>query len=181
MKRRTSPIAYTCILTVDNVQIIFPIMYLSCSDTTVVLCLVSLDYSSRRLIACFKVTAESYNVAIQTAEPKRVKTDQNSQRSKSSNAALATLSRAVRKSWGGGGLKSFRGLEEWHFEHLLCTLGLQELSPQSDVLLAWLLHYVMERRLTVHDAHLPIGRFSRCSYRHTGDITPVRWPYESLS
>jgi hypothetical protein len=44
-------------------------------------------YSNRHQIACFKVTAKSYNVATRTAESRRVKT---SQRSKASNAALVT-------------------------------------------------------------------------------------------
>jgi hypothetical protein len=60
-------------------------------------------YSSRNQIACFKVRAKSYNVATRTAEPGRVKTFQNSQRSKASNAVLLSWSRAVRKP--------FRGLE----------------------------------------------------------------------
>jgi hypothetical protein len=54
------------------------------------------DYSSRHQNPCFKVTAKSYNVATRTSEPRRVKTSQNSQRSKASNAVLVTWSRATR-------------------------------------------------------------------------------------
>jgi hypothetical protein len=53
-------------------------------------------YSSSHQIACFKVTAKSYNVATRTAEPRRVKISQNPQRSK---AVLVTWSHAER---GGG-------------------------------------------------------------------------------
>jgi hypothetical protein len=49
---------------------------------------------------------KSYTVATRTAEPKRVKTSQNSQRSKARNAVLLTKSLAVRR-----GMKSFRSLE----------------------------------------------------------------------
>jgi hypothetical protein len=42
-------------------------------------------YRRHLQIACFKVTAKSYNLATWTAEPRRVKTVQNSQRSKASN------------------------------------------------------------------------------------------------
>jgi hypothetical protein len=54
-----------------------------------------------------KATAKSYNVATRTAEPRRVNTVCNSQRSKASSAVLLTLNSAV---WGGG-LKSFRDLQ----------------------------------------------------------------------
>jgi hypothetical protein len=47
-------------------------------------------YRSRHQLACFKVTVKSYNVATRTAEPRRVKTVQNSQRSKASNVVLVT-------------------------------------------------------------------------------------------
>jgi hypothetical protein len=57
----------------------------------------NMSYSSRHQTACFKVTAKWYNVATQTAESRRVKTAQNSQRSKASNALRVTYSRAV---WG---------------------------------------------------------------------------------
>jgi hypothetical protein len=43
-------------------------------------------YSSRHQTVCFKVTAKSHNVATRTAELRPVKTVQNSQRSKASNA-----------------------------------------------------------------------------------------------
>jgi hypothetical protein len=45
------------------------------------------------------------NVATRTAEPRRVKTAQNSQRSKASNAVLVNYCRTVR------GVKSFHSLE----------------------------------------------------------------------
>jgi hypothetical protein len=44
----------------------------------------------RHQIACFKITAKSYNVATRTAEPRRVKAAENSHRSKDSNAVLVT-------------------------------------------------------------------------------------------
>jgi hypothetical protein len=53
-------------------------------------------YNNRHQIACFKVTSKSYTVATRTAEPRRVKTAQNSQHSKASNAVLVTWSRVVR-------------------------------------------------------------------------------------
>jgi hypothetical protein len=56
-------------------------------------------YSIRHQTACVKVTAESYNVSRRTVEPSRVKTAQNSQRSKASNAVLVTWCRAVRGGW----------------------------------------------------------------------------------
>jgi hypothetical protein len=62
-------------------------------------------YSNRHRIACFKARAKSYNVATRTAEPSRVKTDQNSQHSKTSDVVMVTLSPAVR------GAKSFCGPE----------------------------------------------------------------------
>jgi hypothetical protein len=46
--------------------------------------------SSCHEIACFKVTEKSYNVATWTAERRRVKNAQNSQRRKASNAVLMT-------------------------------------------------------------------------------------------
>jgi hypothetical protein len=52
-------------------------------------------YSSRHRTAFFKVTAKSCTVATQTAEPRRMKTDQNSHRSTASNAELLTQSNAV--------------------------------------------------------------------------------------
>jgi hypothetical protein len=58
-------------------------------------CSLVLIYSSRQQTACFKVTAKSYNVATRTAEPRRVKTTQNAQRSKTSNAVLVTQSSEV--------------------------------------------------------------------------------------
>jgi hypothetical protein len=61
-------------------------------------------YSSLHQIACFKVTAKSYNVAARTAEPKLVKTAQNSQRS---NAVLVPSS-----GW-------LRCLGSWNCPHLL--------------------------------------------------------------
>jgi ribosomal protein L23 len=48
------------------------------------------SYSSRHQIACFKVKSKSCNVATRTAEPRRVKTAQNSQRSKASSAVVVT-------------------------------------------------------------------------------------------
>jgi hypothetical protein len=48
------------------------------------------DYTSRQQTACFKVTAKAYNVATRTAEPKRVKKAQNSQRNKASNVVFLT-------------------------------------------------------------------------------------------
>jgi hypothetical protein len=60
---------------------------------------------NRHQTACFKVVAKSYNVATRTAEPRRAKTAQNSQRNEASDAVLVTSSRAVR------GMKSFGGLE----------------------------------------------------------------------
>jgi hypothetical protein len=62
--------------------------------------------SSRHQIACFKVTAKSYNVAARTTEHRRMKTAQNSQRSKASNAVLLTQSCTER---GVG--KSFRSVQ----------------------------------------------------------------------
>jgi hypothetical protein len=47
------------------------------------------DCSSRNQFACFNVTAKSYSVTTRTAEPRRVKTAQNSQRIKASNSVLA--------------------------------------------------------------------------------------------
>jgi hypothetical protein len=47
-------------------------------------------HTSRHQIACFRVTAKSYNVATRTMERRRVKTAQNSQQSKASNAVLFT-------------------------------------------------------------------------------------------
>jgi hypothetical protein len=58
-----------------------------------------LCYNCRHQIACFRVTAKSYNVSTRTVEPRRVKTTLNSQRSKARNAVLLTWSRAER---GGG-------------------------------------------------------------------------------
>jgi hypothetical protein len=46
------------------------------------------EHLSRHQIARFKVTEKLYNVATRTAEPRRVKTAQNSQRSKASNVVL---------------------------------------------------------------------------------------------
>jgi hypothetical protein len=46
--------------------------------------------SGRHQIACFNVTEKSYNLATRRAEPKRVKTAQNSHSSKASNAVLLT-------------------------------------------------------------------------------------------
>jgi hypothetical protein len=62
--------------------------------------------SSRHQITCLKATAKSYNVATRTAEPRRAKTVQNSQRSKAINAVQFTLS-----CGRGGGVKSFGGLQ----------------------------------------------------------------------
>jgi hypothetical protein len=57
------------------------------------------------MIACFKVTAKPCSLAVRTAEPRRVKTAQNSQHSKASNTVLLTWSPAVTAA------KSFRVLE----------------------------------------------------------------------
>jgi hypothetical protein len=50
--------------------------------------------SSRHQIACFKVTAKSYNVATRAAEPRRVKTARNPRRNKTSNTVLVTVARS---------------------------------------------------------------------------------------
>jgi hypothetical protein len=47
-------------------------------------------HSSHHQIVCFKITAKSYNVSTRTADPRRVKTAQNSQCSKVSNAVFVT-------------------------------------------------------------------------------------------
>jgi hypothetical protein len=92
--------------------------------------------SRRHQIACFKVTAKSHNVSTRTAELRWVKTAQNSQRSKASNAVLLTWSRAVR------GAKSFRGLEACN----LVTLAIMMLSSrllvgQKSVRFSWSFHH----------------------------------------
>jgi hypothetical protein len=61
--------------------------------------LVSYIRSGRHQTACFKAPAKSYNVATRTADPRRAKTDLNSQRSKARNTVLMM------------GMKSFRDLE----------------------------------------------------------------------
>jgi hypothetical protein len=48
------------------------------------------EFYCRHQIACFKVTAKLYSVVTRTAELRRVKTAQNSQRSKASDAVLLT-------------------------------------------------------------------------------------------
>jgi hypothetical protein len=58
------------------------------------------DCSRRHKIGSFKVTTKSYSVATQTAEPRRVKTAQNSHRSKVRNAVVVTYSRAVKRERG---------------------------------------------------------------------------------
>jgi hypothetical protein len=62
------------------------------------------NYSSCHETDCVKVKAKPHNVAKQTEVYMRVKTDQNSQRSKASKAVLVTSSRAV------GAVRLFRGL-----------------------------------------------------------------------
>jgi hypothetical protein len=52
--------------------------------------------SSRYQIACFKVAAKLYIVATRTAERRRVRTAQNSQRSNARNAVPVTWSRVAR-------------------------------------------------------------------------------------
>jgi hypothetical protein len=61
-------------------------------------------------MVCFKVTTKSRNVATRTAEPRRVKTVQNLQRSKASNASVDIEPRGK-----VGGLKSFIDLEACDF------------------------------------------------------------------
>jgi hypothetical protein len=53
-------------------------------------CIEFVSFYSRHQIACLKIAAKSYNIARRIAEPRRVKTAQNSQHSKASNAVLVT-------------------------------------------------------------------------------------------
>jgi hypothetical protein len=85
-----------------------------------------ISYTSRHQMACFKVTTESYNVATRTAEPRRVKVAQNSQRSKASNAVLMIWSCAE-----GGGLNSFHGLEACIS---YCSNNKYRMNEESDIL-----------------------------------------------
>jgi hypothetical protein len=64
-------------------------------------------YNSSHQITCFKVKSKSCDVPTRTAEPRRVKTAQNSRRSKDSKFVVMSEQRHK----GGGGVKSFRGLE----------------------------------------------------------------------
>jgi hypothetical protein len=81
-----------------------------------------LQLDNRQQIACFKVTAKSYNATTWTAGHRRVKTVQNSQSSEASNALPLAWSRALRGD----------EVLQLALKHIIWWRLLQEISEERD-------------------------------------------------